>query len=96
MLNMRYSARWMTIVDDRILEYIREHGSGSPKQMKEAGRIRYSPQYIGERCRVLADKELLTHLGNAVYVITEEGEQYLDGDLDTEDLDDEQESTASA
>jgi len=31
-----------------------------------------------------------------VYVITEEGEQYLDGDLDTEDLDDEQESPASA
>jgi len=78
----------MTIVDDRVLEYIEERGSGSPKEMKEKGRIRYSTQYIGERCRELAERDLLTHLGNAVYVITEDGERYLDGELDTAELKD--------
>nr|WP_228443405.1 MarR family transcriptional regulator [Natrarchaeobaculum sulfurireducens] len=73
----------MTLVDDRVLEYIREHESGSPKQMKEDGPIRYSRQYIARRCRKLAEEGLLTHLGNGVYVITEDGEAYLDEKLDT-------------
>lgn len=74
----------MSLVDDRILEYIYEHDSGSPKKMKEEGRIRYSRQHIARRCRKLAEKGLLTHLGNGVYVITDEGEAYLKGELDTE------------
>ncbi len=81
---MRYSGDWMSLVDDRILEYIHEHGSGSPKKMKDEGRIRYSRQHIARRCRKLAEKGLLTHLGNGVYVITDEGEAYLKGELDTE------------
>lgn len=81
---MRYSGDWMSLVDDRILEYIHEHDSGSPKQMKEEGRIRYSRQHIARRCRKLAEKGLLKHLGNGVYVITDDGEAYLKGELDTE------------
>lgn len=81
---MRYSGDWMSLVDDRILEYIHEHDSGSPKKMKDEGRIRYSRQHIARRCRKLAEKGLLTHLGNGVYIITEEGEAYLRGELDTE------------
>lgn len=84
--HMRYSGDWMSLVDDRVLEYIREHGSGSPKKMQEKGKIRYSPQYVAERCRVLSEYGLLTHLGNGVYVITESGERYLDGELDTQEL----------
>ncbi|WP_137291740.1 helix-turn-helix domain-containing protein [Natronorubrum halophilum] len=81
---MRYSGDWMSLVDDRILEYIHEHESGSPKKMMEQGKIRYSRQHIARRCRKLAKKGLLTHLGNGVYIITEQGEQYLRGELDTE------------
>ncbi len=81
---MRYSGDWMSLVDDRILEYIHEQESGSPKKMKDEGRIRYSRQHIARRCRKLAEKGLLTHLGNGVYVITDEGEAYLKGELDTE------------
>jgi predicted transcriptional regulator len=73
----------MTIVDDRVLEYIREHEHGSPTEMMEEGPIRYSRQYVAERCRELADHGLIKNVGNGVYVITERGEQYLDGELDT-------------
>jgi len=83
---MRQSAKWMTLVDDRVLEYIDEHGHGSPTDMKENGPIRYSPQYISRRCRTLADHGLLTAVGNGVYTITEGGRKYLRGELDTSEL----------
>jgi predicted transcriptional regulator len=76
----------MSLVDDRVLEFVRENGSGSPTKMKEEGRIRYTPEYIAERCRELTKRGLLQHLGNGVYVITEDGERYLDGELDTAEL----------
>lgn len=84
---MRYSARWMTIADERILEHLRQVETDTPKGMAESGDVRFSRQYIGERCRKLADYGMVQHLGNGVYRITEEGEQYLDGELDAEELD---------
>ncbi len=84
---MRYSADWMVLCDERILEYIREHGSGSPKEMQDSGFVRYSSQHIGNRCKKLVEYGLLKHLGNGVYVITEKGDQYLEGKLDAEKLD---------
>ena len=83
---MRYSGRWMTLADDRILEYIRTNESGTPKEMKDSGYVRFSRQYISQRCKVMVEYGLLQHLGNGVYVITEQGEQYLAGDLDTAEL----------
>lgn len=80
---MRYSGDWMVLADDRILEYIREEGSGRPKAMADSGYVRYSRQYISRRCKKLVKHELLDHLGNGVYVITERGEKYLDGEIDT-------------
>jgi len=73
----------MSIVDDRILEYILENEHGAPKEMKEEGPIRYSRAYIARRCQELADHGLLKPVGNGVYVITDRGEAYLDGELDT-------------
>lgn len=84
---MRYSARWMTIADERILEHLAETETDTPKSMAESGRVRFSRQYIGERCRKLTEHGLLQHLGNGVYRITDQGEQYLEGDLDAADLD---------
>lgn len=75
----------MTLADDQILEYLWENESGSPTEMKNNGPIRYSNAYIGRRCKKLAEEGLLRHLGNAVYRITEDGEAYLDGELDTKD-----------
>lgn len=87
MLSMRYSADWMTLADERILEYISQHDSGAPKEMEDSGYVRYSRQYISQRCKKLVDYGLLQHLGNGVYVITDSGTQYLNGELDAADLD---------
>jgi hypothetical protein len=81
--DMRYSGDWMVLADDRILEYIRHEGSGAPKQMADSGYVRFSRQYISRRCKKLVERGLLKHLGNGVYVITDRGERYLDGDIDT-------------
>ena len=81
---MRHSGDWMALVDDRVLEYLREHDSGSPTEMKREGPIHYSRQYIDRRCKKLAEEGLIKHLGNGIYVITEDGEAYLDGELDTQ------------
>ncbi|WP_435362771.1 MarR family transcriptional regulator [Haloarchaeobius sp. DYHT-AS-18] len=73
----------MALVDDRVLEYINENEHGSPTEMMEEGPIRYSRQYIAQRCQKLAKHGLLTHVGNGVYVITDRGKAYLEGEYDT-------------
>ena len=75
----------MTAADDRILEYLSENETGSPAKMKREGPIRYSRQQINRRCKRLAEEDLIRHLGNGVYLITEDGEAYLEGRLDTEE-----------
>ena len=82
---MRYAGNWMTAVDDRILEYLSEHESGSPTKMKREGPIRYSRQQVHRRCKRLAENGLVNDLGNGIYMITEDGQAYLEGRLDTED-----------
>jgi len=73
----------MTIWDDRILEIARKEDSVSPKKLEDTGYIRVTRTQISRRLRKLADKGLLLDLGNGVYVITESGEEYLDGELST-------------
>ena len=76
----------MSVWDDRILEWMRENeGSGTPKQLHDSGLIRVSQAHISRRCKKLAENGLLQHVGNGAYVITEEGEAYLDEDYDAEE-----------
>jgi hypothetical protein len=80
---MRHSADWMVLVDDRILEWIEENdGTGTPAEMSRDDRIRVSKSTISRRTRKLADNGLLMHVGNGAYVITDEGEGYLDEEYD--------------
>lgn len=74
----------MVLADERILEFIREHGSGAPTEMAESGYVRYSRQYISQRAKKLVEHGLLKHLGNGVYIITDEGEAYLNEEYDAE------------
>lgn len=74
----------MTLWDDRILEVIREEGSGAPTELSEHDVIQVSKQHISTRLNKLAEHGLLTHLGNGVHVLTEEGGAYLDGEYDAE------------
>ena len=78
----------MTLWDDRLLEIIRKEGAGSPTELAESDYIRVSPQHVSRRLSKLAEHGLLNHLGNGVYVITEDGQRYLDGELDAEEIDD--------
>ena len=80
---MRYSGRWMSIVDDRVLEYLAENDPSPPKTIKEEGKIPYTRQYVAERCRELASRGLVQNLGNGVYRITDDGNRYLKGELST-------------
>ena len=54
--------------------------------MADSGRVRFSRQHINQRCKKLVTYSLLVHLGNGVYDITRQGEQYLRGELDVRDL----------
>ena len=83
---MRRSGSWQSVWDDRILEWMRENdGAGTPKKLKESGLIRVSQAHISRRCRTLAENGLLREIGNGAYVITDEGEAYLDEEYDAEE-----------
>lgn len=73
----------MTIWDDRILEYMRDEESGTPTELAESGYVRVSRQHVSRRLRKLADHGLVRPLGNGVYIITDRGESYLEGEVDT-------------
>lgn len=80
----------MVLVDDRILEYLSENETGGATEMKETGLIPFTRPYISQRLTKLREHGLVKPLGNGVYRITERGEKYLDGELNTsEDAPDE-------
>ena len=81
---MRHSGTWMTLWDDRILEIIREEGSGAPTELSEHEAIGVSKQHVSTRMKKLREHGLLRNLGNGVHVITDVGEAYLDGEYDAE------------
>ena len=78
------------------MEIIRKEGSGSPTELSESDYVRVSPQHVSRRLKKLAEHGLLNHLGNGVYVLTEDGERYLDGELDAEDIGDDSEGNGIA
>lgn len=90
---MRFDDDWMVRADDRIMEHLREEGPDTPKSMADSDRVRFSRQYINQRCKLLVSHDLLVHLGNGVYDITHQGEAYLDGELDVREVTQEKEST---
>lgn len=88
---MRKSADWMAHADERILEFLAEYGNHQPAQIAArlegiGGGMDYHPNYVGRRCRKLAEYGVLRNIGNGVYQITEEGEQFLEGELDASEL----------
>lgn len=83
---MRQSAKWMVLADDRILEFLREEGPHAPSRIAADERIPWGRQHVGNRCRELEHRGLTRNIGNGVYTITEDGERYLDGELDAKGL----------
>ena len=89
---MRQSADWMTIWDDRILEYILENEGGGVGEIADHRNFHISNSHVSRRCKKLAEWGLLRPLGNGIYTITSQGKQYLNGELDAAKLDREDES----
>lgn len=81
---MRKSASWMSVWDDRILEYLREYETGTATKMKESGYFEVSRSQISKRLAQLSEHGLVRPLGNGVYAITDEGEAYLEEEYDAE------------
>lgn len=79
-----HSGKWMVLWDDRLLEIIQHEGSGSPKKLSQWEEIRVTKAHVSRRLSKLADHDMLKHLGNGVYVITDVGEAYLDAECDAE------------
>lgn len=89
---MRKSASWMVLWDDRLLEIARAEGAVSPSTALESEYIHVSKSQIARRLSKLADHGLLNRLPNGVYTITQEGQAYLDEELNAEELTDESEN----
>ncbi|WP_233516914.1 PhiH1 repressor [Haloferax sp. Atlit-6N] len=86
---MRKRGEWMSRVDDRILEAIRQDGNLTPLAVSREGlvpRVDIGRKYAGVRCRKLTEYGLLNRVDKGLYGITELGEQFLDEELDTETL----------
>lgn len=73
----------MVLADDRILEYLHDEETATPSEMAKAGFVRYTSSYISKRCMKLVEHGLIRNLGRGVYTITERGEKYLKGEIDT-------------
>jgi len=76
----------MTIWDDRILEIASNEESVRAPELEESGIFPISRSHISRRMRVLRDHGMLNDLGGGVYMITELGEEYLDGEVNAEDI----------
>jgi DNA-binding PadR family transcriptional regulator len=82
----------MVLWDDRLLELARAEGHVSPKTAEDSGYVHISNAQISRRLSKLADHGLLNRLPNGVYTITQEGQAYLDEELNAEELSDESEN----
>lgn len=89
---IRKHAGWMAQPDDRILEFLHNHGELRTRSLRRGladsgGNLTYPKAYVDRRCEALTDYGLLAYeRGTQRYDITELGTQYLDGKLDASEL----------
>jgi hypothetical protein len=85
---MRYPAEWMCPLDERILEILDNEGLGTAEHIEDEVKLWTSVGRVRERCRVLADSELIEPVTDdcELWELTEKGREYLDGDLDARNL----------
>ena len=77
---------WMRPEDDHLLSFLRTERKDTFSAI--AAQLPLSRELVAHRCRALAARGLVEHLGSDIYTISPLGERYLDGDLDAADLDD--------
>jgi DNA-binding PadR family transcriptional regulator len=78
----RRNAYRMKQEDERILEYLDEHGMTSPKFISREVFSKVSPGHVEERLRMLQYSGLVFCAGLESYELTTQGMVYLRGELD--------------
>jgi hypothetical protein len=85
---VRQGAEWMQRPgDDTILELIREHGHLTPAGIEYYAGDSPRANHASRRASTLADAGMLEEVVEGLYRITDDGEQWLEGDLDASTLD---------
>ena len=75
----------MTQADERILEFLQEKDIvASPSVI--AANIDYTGEYTSRRCRKLADAGLLQRVDASNYRLTDLGNRFLSGEIDSTEL----------
>ncbi|MFB6188591.1 MAG: ArsR family transcriptional regulator [Halapricum sp.] len=90
---MRPLVSWMTKSDPAILEFFEENDISMPPAVVSFNIEGVSHPTVKRRMPVLADNELLEKVEGkrGYYRLTQRGRDYLAGDLDAEDLEDDEE-----
>ncbi len=85
-MTIRRTASWQEALDDRILEHLRDEDMSTPSLMSKIAGFHATESQIQERCRVLADADLVGFLTDDMDLVelTTRGQQYLDGEIDVE------------
>lgn len=85
-MTIRKTARWQWCLDDRILEVLRDDSVSTAKQIAIRDGIHATESQVLDRCKVLADADLVAFLTEDCDFVelTTEGEQYLEGEVDVE------------
>ena len=82
---MRPRIEWITSADNRLMEFLRDKAIvASPRVISV--NIDYDRQYVSKRLQILAHNELVANVDTGLYEITDRGQQYLDGEVEKEDL----------
>lgn len=81
---VRYSGKWMSITDDRILEVLAADGPTPVSKITAHAGINVTTSQVSRRTSKLGEHRLIENLGNGVYRITTEGSAYLKGEYDAE------------
>ena len=85
-MTLRKTARWQQTLDERILEHLADEPWSTPELMVLVDGIDATTTQIRDRCRVLADADLVAiHLNREWIVeLTTLGGLYLQGEADIE------------
>jgi Mn-dependent DtxR family transcriptional regulator len=75
----------MRPVDERIMETMRDEGNLTPYALDETFDIAVA-NYASNRLSKLAEYGLVERLGRGLYRLTEQGEAFLDEELDASEL----------
>lgn len=81
---VRQRADWMRPVDERILETMRDEGNLTPRAVSDFEVT--SQSHASDRLSELASYGLVERISRGLYRLTDDGEAFLDEDLDAAEL----------